>query len=178
MCAAPGDVIFFNANYSISTAGTINSYTWSFGDGTPPFITNSSSTTHMYGGQPGEWQVTLTVVDANHQTDTVSQLVMFNVAPRFTIQPGSPETGQTVAFNANSTIVYFQSSQPPKGFLWSFGDGTNATGTLLVHTYSNAGIDRVTLSVVTTAGNATISKTITVRLDPPSGGGGRRGIPV
>jgi PKD repeat protein len=178
MCAAPGDVISFNANYSISTGGTIQSYSWDFGDGTPLSTTNSSSTTHMFCGQPGQWQVTLTVVDANGQADTVSQLVIFNIAPRLTFQPSRPETGQTVTFNACSTGLYFNSTQSPKEFQWNFGDGVNATGTLVDHVYHTVTIDRVTLSVVTAEGNATISQTITVSPDPPSSGGGDRALPV
>jgi PKD repeat protein len=177
MCAAPGNVVFFNANYSTTPTGKIFSYTWNFGDGTPLLIINSSSTTHMYGGQPAKWQVTLTVQDSNHQTDTVSQLVIFHVAPRFTSHPASPEAGQTVSFNASSTIIYSQFTQP-QNFLWSFGDGTNATGTFVEHVYHTPGVYRATLSVVTTVGNATISKTLIVRQDPPvGGGGGGRAIP-
>ena len=121
MCAAPGDVVFFNGNYSTTPTGNIISYTWKFGDETPLLTTNSSSTTHMYGGQLGKWQVTLTVQDSNHLTDTVSQFVIFNVAPRFIFRPASPETGQTILFNASSTIIYFQNPPTPLAFLWSFG---------------------------------------------------------
>ncbi len=171
MCAAPGDIVFFDGNYSTTIIGTIVSYTWNFGDGTSVLTTTSPFTTHMYGGMPGRWQVTLMVQDSNGQIDTVSQLVIFNVAPRFTIQPANPETGQFVTFNASSTTIYFQPSQPK--FLWSFGDGSqNATGAVVVHVYSTAGVYRVSLSVATPDGNATISKTIIVSPDPPSGGGG------
>ena len=177
VCAAPGDVVFFNGNYSTSTTGTILSYTWNFGDGTPFLTTNSPSTTHMYPGLPGKWQVTLTVRDSNRQTDTVSQLVIFNVAPRFTLQPANPETGHTITFNSSSTSIYFQYPQPPKEFLWNFGDGSNATGTIVERVYYAGGVYRVTLSVITADGNVTVSKTITVSPDPPiEGGGGRRAI--
>lgn len=171
MCAAPGDVVFFNANYSTAATGTILSYTWSFGDGTIPFITNSSLTTHMFPGQPGKWQVTLTVEDSSRQIDTISQLVMFNIASRFTVDPANAETGQMVTFNATSTKIYFQTPLPV-GFFWSFGDGSNSTGGVVGHRYNAAGVYQVALSVVTTQGNATISKTIMISQDPPFGGGG------
>ena len=171
MCAAPGDVVFFSANYSIAAAGTIVSYTWSFGDGTPLFITNSSLTTHMFPGQPGEWKVTLTVEDSSRQIDTISQLVIFNIAPRFTVDRANAETGQEVTFNATSTRIYFQAT-PAIGFFWSFGDGSNSTGGVVGHRYTAVGIYRVVLSVLTTQGNATISKTIMITQDPPLGTGG------
>lgn len=55
-CSTGGDIItgvttFFNASGSTagSTVGaTIVSYTWDFGDGTPPFATGSPSTSHVY----------------------------------------------------------------------------------------------------------------------------------
>jgi PKD repeat protein len=132
----------------------------------------------MYPGLPGKWTVTLTVEDSNRQTDTVSQLIIFNVAPRFVFEPAKPESGQKVTFNASSTIIYFQNPQPTPEFFWSFGDGSNATGAVVGHAYAAAGVYRVSLSVVTGAGNATISKTIMVSRDPPVCGGGQRGYEV
>jgi PKD repeat protein len=175
MCAAPGDIVFFNASYSISPIGNIVSYTWDFGDGTPLFTTNDSSTTHMYGGLTGKWLVTLTVQDSIHQTDTVGQLVIFNVMPRFSSLPANPDPGQTVLFNASSTIIYLQNPPTPPEFQWSFGDGTNATGIVVKHVYHTAGLYRATLFVVTTGGNTAISKTLIVRQDPPPRGGGAGG---
>ncbi len=105
-CAAPGAVVFFNANTSRATNGQIPSYTWDFGDGSSPVKTNSSYQTHDFLlATPGKWQVTLTVQDSNGITDTISQLVLFNVAPDFTIQPSQPPVGFPVTFNTSSSPV-------------------------------------------------------------------------
>src|SRR5260370_24252209 len=80
MCAAAGDVVFFNANTSLSLTGSIVSYTWSFGDGSPLVKTNSSLETHDFlDTLPGHWLVGLTVEDNSGMADTISQLVLFNV---------------------------------------------------------------------------------------------------
>jgi hypothetical protein len=170
MCAAPGDVVFFNANTSLSLAGSIVSYTWNFGDGSPLVKTNSSLETHDFlYAIPGHWLVTLTVQDINGMTDTISQTVLFNVAPDFKIQSLHLVTGQPVTFNATTTRVYQNTTGHPPGFLWNFGDGTNGTGILAIHRYQAAGPYRVLLTITTGQGTPTVSKILVVGLSPQGG---------
>jgi len=162
-CAAPGDVVFFNANTSRATNGQILSYAWDFGDSSPLVKTSSSYQTHDFlFATPGQWQVTLTVQDSNGSTDTISQLVLFNVAPDFTIQPSQPPVGFPVTFNASNTRIYQSPTPTSTRFLWSFGDGTNGTGILAVHKYVEPGLYRVILTVVTSQGAPATSKTLIV----------------
>jgi PKD repeat protein len=164
-CAAPGDVVFFNANTSQSGNGPIVSYTWDFGDGSPLVKTNTSYQTHDFlQALPGKWQVTLTVQDSSGMTDTISQLVLFNVAPDFTIRPIQPPAGFPVTFNASNTRIYQSPTPTSPMFQWSFGDGSNGTGVLVAHKYFAPGPYRVLLTVVTSDGAPTISKTLIVRL--------------
>ncbi len=168
-CAAPGDVVFFNANASTSMTGPIVSYAWNFGDGSPTVKTSSSYQTHDFlTALPGKWQVTLTVRDINGSTDTISQLVLFNVAPDFTIQPARPETGAPapVTFNGSTTRVYQNATTPQPKFLWTFGDGFNGTGVIILHKYQAPGPYRVALTVVTSQGSPTISEILIVRPTP------------
>jgi len=161
-----GDLIFFNGNWSISPNGPITSYTWDFGDGTPLVKTTAPSTSHDYNlPGSGMWQVTLTVQDTTGQTDSISQPVMFNVHPDFTFQPQKPAVGQQVEFNASSSQIFLSTSL--LAFQWSFGDGASGSGRLVVHTYTAAGLDRVSLTIQTSQGNAQISKTLTVGGSPP-----------
>jgi len=163
-CAAPGDVVFFNANTSTSMTGPIVSYTWNFGDGSPTVKTNSSYQTHDFlTALPGKWQVILTVQDINGSTDTISQLVLFNVAPNFTIQPATPEAGLPVTLNASTTRIYQNTNTTQPRFLWTFGDGLNGTGAIIVHEYQAPGPYRVTLTVVTSQGSPAISNILIVR---------------
>src|SRR2546427_10167693 len=75
-CVPPGDVVSFNGNWSTSSTSIV-SYVWDFGDGSPPVKTSSPMTTHLYGGTPAKWQVTLTVQESAGPTDTTSPSVPF-----------------------------------------------------------------------------------------------------
>jgi PKD repeat protein len=162
MCAAPGSVVFFNANYSWSPSGHITSYTWIFGDNSSPAKTNSPFITHDFLlVTPGKWNVTLTVQDASGATNSITQLVIFNIAPWFNYHPTHPMIQQIVTFNATATRAY-TTSGTIKTFQWNYGDGTNATGIITKHAYWTSGTYRVTLTLVTSEGDAGISETITV----------------
>jgi PKD repeat protein len=165
-CASIGQPVFFNASWSISPNGPIVSYTWNFGDGTPPVKTNNTSVSHVYLSAATIWQVSLTVQDSAGQMETVSQSVMFNVQPAFVFQPAKPAVGQTVSFDASSTMIYF-SPNSLLAFQWSFGDGASGSGKLTIHAYAAAGPNRVLLTVETSQGNAQISKTIIVGSPSP-----------
>ncbi len=82
----------------------------------------------------------------------------------FTFSPTSPETGETVTFDASS-------SYDPDGlivsYVWNFGDGSyKSTSTPTIqHTYSSAGTYTVTLTVTDNDGlTASTSKQITVEI--------------
>src|SRR6266571_4620755 len=159
-CVPPGDVVSFNGNWSTSS-NSIVSYVWDFGDGSPPVKTSSPMTTHLYGGAPAKWQVTLTVQDSAGLTDTTSQLVLFETVPRYTFQPMNPVVGQQVTFNASDSISY-NSTNPIKEYDWSFGDGTSGTGAIITHSYSAESSYRIVLTLLTSYGNPSVSKTLTV----------------
>jgi len=159
-CVPPGDVVSFNGNWSTSGASIV-SYVWDFGDGSPPVKTSSPMTTHLYGGAPAKWRVTLTVQDSAGLTDTTSQLVLFETVPRYTFQPTNPVVGQQVTFNASNSISY-NSTNPIKEYDWSFGDGTSGTGAIITHSYSAESSYRIVLTLLTSYGNPSVSKTLTV----------------
>jgi len=159
-CVPPGDVVSFNGNWSSSSSSVV-SYVWDFGDGSPPVKTSSPMTTHLYGGAPAKWQLTLTVQDSAGLTDTTSQLVLFETVPRYTIQPMNPVVGQQVTFNASDSISY-NSTNPIKEYDWSFGDGTSGTGAIITHSYSAESSYRIVLTLLTSYGNPSVSKTLTV----------------
>src|SRR6266581_2782906 len=163
MCAAPGSIVFFNANTSFSPTGRIFSYTWNFGDGSPLSKTTSPYATHDFLlVSPGKWLVTLTIQDILGGTDTVSQLVIFNIAPLFNYHPTHPMVQQTVTFNASGTRNY-TTPGTIEAYKWNFGDNTNGTGIIAKHVYISTGIFRVTLLLVTTEGNPSISQNIIIQ---------------
>jgi PKD repeat protein/protocatechuate 3,4-dioxygenase beta subunit len=67
----------------------------------------------------------------------------------FKWSPEIPEVGQTVTFDASTSI-------PGSGIIirhkWSFGDGTYAIGKIVTHSYSSTGVYTVTLNVTNSKG--------------------------
>ena len=71
---APGTNVNFNASESTAPEGrTLVEYRWNFGDGTTA-TTSGPTTSHVFAAE-GDYVVTLTVVDSEGQTHTVSQTV-------------------------------------------------------------------------------------------------------
>jgi PKD repeat protein len=66
-------IAMFNASCSTPNGGTIVSYTWNFGDGNVT-TTNSSTIIHQYLS-PNRYNVTLTVLDTEGLTDSVTKPV-------------------------------------------------------------------------------------------------------
>ena len=162
MCAAPGSIVFFNANFSWSHNGQIASYTWNFGDNSPPTKTTNPYITHNFLlASPGKWYVTLAIQDTTGATDSITQPVIFNIAPQFNYHPTHPMIQQTVTFNATATRDY-TTPGTIKTFRWNYGDDTNATGMITRHVYATSGTYRVILTLLTGEGDAKISETITV----------------
>src|SRR3989337_1351468 len=129
-------MISFNASASSDSDGSIVSYFWTFGDGT-----NASGVTvdHAYTNV-GTYTVTLTVTDNDGATASVSAVKTVLSRPpvaSFTESATTVYTGDVIYFNAST-------SYDPDGtivsYFWTFGDGTNATGILVSHAYTNNGV--------------------------------------
>jgi len=155
-----GQPITFNASSSYDPDGSIVSYFWDFGDGT-----NATGVVveHAYS-ENGTYTVTLTVTDDDgaRSSSTSSKLILWNDPPvaSFTESAETVYTGESIIFNASS-------SYDPDGsivsYFWDFGDGSNATGVVVEHAYSDDGNYTVTLTVTDdkgAEGTATSTKTI------------------
>ena len=173
LCMVPGDLIFFNANGSLAIGHSIVLFTWNFGDGSAVLQTTSPYVNHDYFGYPGKWTVTLTVSTDDSASDTLSQLVVFNVAPSFTFHPRVPIVDRPVTFNASSSKSY----GPIVGeFLWGFGDGSTGSGIVVTHAYSMPGAHRVNMTMTTSVGSPTISKAFFVWKSPDVNNDGSVGV--
>lgn len=75
--------------------------------------------------------------------------------PDFTWLPGSPAEGEVVTFTDKS-------SNQPKEWQWTFGDGGSARGAVVTHAFATAGSWNVTLKVSNVSGEATVSRTVVV----------------
>jgi hypothetical protein len=78
--------------------------------------------------------------------------------------PATANIGQNVTFDASKSVdVGFIVS-----YEWSFGDGTNATGPVVIHSYNKGGIYQVELNVTNNEGVSS-SKTFTITVVSPLG---------
>jgi PKD repeat protein len=141
-------------------------YAWDFGDGA---TASGASPSHAYAAV-GNYTVTLTTTDASGgsstatTTATVNTDPTANAGPGQTVNEGTAVTYAGTASGGTSTLTY----------LWNFGDGTTASGSLTpMHTYAGNGTFNVTLTVSdTVGGSAASSTTVTVVNLPPTGNPG------
>jgi len=154
-----GETITFNASGSYDPDGVIVSYFWDFGDGT-----NATGVVveHSYANN-SNYTVTLTVTDDDDATDSTSATkTVLNRLPvaSFSESAETVYTSETISFNASD-------SYDPDGvianYFWDFGDGSNATGVVVVHSYADNGNYTVTLTITDDDGassSVTATKTI------------------
>ena len=158
-----GETIYFNASDSYDPDGTIISYFWDFGDGTN---TTGVVVNHSYADN-GNYTVTLMVTDDEGATDSATATkTILNRSPvaGFSESAETVYTGETISFNASS-------SYDPDGtivsYFWDFGDGSNATGVIVNHTYVDSGNYTVTLTVTDDDG-ATGTDTVKITINTSS----------
>lgn len=145
-CSTPFDVTFSN----FSTGGV--SYTWNFGNGSPPFTTNSlSNFTYTYPAA-GSDTVTLTVTNGNGCASTLSipdYILVADLVVDFTATPREGCKPLSVDFTSLSTSTY----DPILSYTWDFGNGTATTvSPTTSNIYNTVGFFTVTLIAETTSG--------------------------
>lgn len=123
--------------------GQILSYIWDFGDGATgegPLVTYAWT-------QPGEFTVTLTVIDDSGTASalqSVAQVVRVDAAPAADAGPDQLLTASVVQFDGVG-------SSDPDGKItswdWDFGDGATGQGPRVEHAYARPGVYEVALVV-------------------------------
>ncbi|PWT98074.1 MAG: hypothetical protein C5B52_12930 [Bacteroidetes bacterium] len=115
------------------------SFTWDFGDNSPPVTTGFAPVTHTYAG-PGVYNVVLSLIDTSYcnSPDTMQRTIRLapDVVAQFTTNPDGCAPHQAVF--QNNTIA-------GQTFTWDFGDGTTSNEFAPTHTYNNVGSYTVTL---------------------------------
>jgi PKD repeat protein len=135
--AAPLDVQF-----SDSSTGTIDSWSWDFGDGSPTSSTQNPAHTYITAGN---YSVSLTVSgpggsDSDTQTDYI------------TVTTSAPVAGFAAVLTSGTAPLDVQFTDSSTGTIdswsWDFGDGS-ATASIQnpAHTYATAGSYTVSLTV-------------------------------
>jgi PKD repeat protein len=141
----------FDASGSYDQDGTITSYRWDFGDGTPSGY--QSRVSHRYGAA-GTYRVILRVLDNDGLAGDAEQLVpvvpLVGPIAKFTMRPSPLKAGETVTLDASA-------SYDPDGnivaYSWDFGDGSRrGTTSAPTHRYPDPGTFRITLVVTDNEG--------------------------
>jgi len=138
----------FDASGSTDTGGTISTYSWNFGDGTPVVTGASPTPTHVYASAGTGYTVTLTVTDSALNTNSISH----TVAPTGPPPPSTPVAAFT-SNCSNLSCAFTDASTDTGGTItgwsWNFGDGSPvSTAQNPTHVYASAGTGySVTLTV-------------------------------
>jgi PKD repeat protein len=158
---------------SIDYDGSIASYSWNFGDGSP--VSTSPNPSHVYAA--GTWTASLTVTDNEGATNTSTVQVqsLLNQAPS-AVANATPtgindKAPHTVEFSSAGSVdndCDVVGPCPGLGYSWDFGDGSAVSTTAdPTHVYTASGVYNATLTVTDNEG-ATDVKAVTVNVAEPN----------
>ena len=148
----------FDVTASDDTDGSIDTYAWDFGDGTPEVevseltaISTEYITEHIYNS-PGIYTVILTVTDDEGATNIVPSRATIGVSPPPNMPPIA-NFNATLQIGVAPLTVTFDANQSSdtdgtiESYAWNFGDGEIASGVSATHTYNTTGTYTSTLTV-------------------------------
>jgi PKD repeat protein len=137
----------FDASASTDSDGTVQSYSWSFGDAASA---TTSTAQHTYASA-GTYAVTLSVSDDAGLVDTTSKSI--------TVVATVPTASFTVTCVGGSCTFDASASTDIGGtittYSWMFGDGTTGQGKVVSHSYPSTGTYNATLTVTDSGGVTT-----------------------
>ena len=139
LIASETEVCGFDTVHFYTSMQNYTSYFWDFGDGTN---SNQSTPSHIYT-QEGVFNASLTV------TDNAGCIQTFFISPGITVNlPVANFTTTTQRNGCNQiNIQYVNNSQNAQMYLWDFGDGNISSIESPFHTYTDAGVYDVSLTV-------------------------------
>jgi gliding motility-associated-like protein len=135
---------FTNTSYVTATgrAFTNTSFTWYFGDNTPPVVTGNNPITHAFPGV-GIYNVRLVLTDTSFCNAPDSIELPLRIAANLTAQFETPGSGC-----APYRAVFKNISEGGSQFYWDFGDGVTSTETSPEHIYAVPGTYRIKVRAV------------------------------
>lgn len=156
--SASTECLGFATQFTNTSTGSIISWDWNFGDGSP--AGTSSAPTHLYPSN-GTYNVTLTVTNAFGCTSSVTHPVIVNQVPVAAFSNSTACLGQATTFTD-------QTMGTPINWIWDFGDASAVNNSQNpTHTYATAGTYTATLIAFGGSGcSDTISHSVTVNLVP------------
>jgi len=171
-----GIPVIFDGRNSTDEDGELVRYAWNFGDGERA---EGPVVSHFYAALGG-YTVTLTVTDDRdgQDSDTVEIQIVPGVVNR---PPEASAGGDVLAHQGDAVELDGSASDDTDGFIatwhWDFGDGEEAEGEFVVHTWADAGQYDVTLTVTDDDGATDTSVfTVTVNARPIADPGTNRVI--
>ncbi|QSZ68036.1 PKD domain-containing protein [Methanofollis aquaemaris] len=137
-------VVPLNVTFTDLSTGNVTAWEWDFGDGTN---STEQDPVHTYE-EGGIYTVSLTVSDEMNETDTL-------VKEDYIMVSGGPAPGPAAEFEADMTegeapldVTFTDlSTGNVTAWEWDFGDGTNSTEQDPAHTFEEAGLYTVSLTV-------------------------------
>ncbi len=159
-----GQALTFEGGNSYDSDGSIVGYFWNFGDGA---TANGRQISHSYG-QPGLYQVSLTVTDnsgLNGSSTFTVKITEKSKKPPLAVITG-PDKGMVKDQLAFSGAQSSDADGQIVSFAWNFGDGATAEGSSVSHSYAQYGAYQVTLTVTDNDG-LTAQAVHTVMIDEP-----------
>lgn len=146
-------------NTSVVQNGSIGSYSWNFGDGSP--ADTATNPVHAFPG-PGTYNVTLTATSANGCTDQVTNPITVLSSPTANFTFTNPCQGQSITLTDASTLP----TGTLNGWQWNLGNGTPIITTQNgSYVYPDTGVYNVSL-IVTNNGQCPDTVTQQVRVRP------------
>jgi PKD repeat protein len=165
---AVAQTVSFDGSSSSDPDGSIMSYSWNFGDGTP--AATGTTPTHTYSTS-GVYTITLKVSDSSGATATTTQQLPVGLIASFTVTSPPPLLqGQALGFDGTGSST--SQGATITSYSWDFGDGS-APGTSPTpsHAYLHYGSYTVKLTVTdSSSATDTAAQTVVVHPPPPTAG--------
>lgn len=157
-----GIPMLFNDNTTMPQGGTLNSWSWSLGDGSPT-VTGAQNTTHTYA-VCDTFNVKLVVTTTGGCKDSITKEVIGNCLPTAKFSADPVCKNQTTIFNDSSIGTI-------SAWKWDFGDGSPSSNTINpTYNYANSGIYNVKLTVTSVSGCVdSITKPVQIYYNPVAG---------
>ncbi|MGA1842202.1 MAG: putative Ig domain-containing protein [bacterium] len=158
------DIITFNGSDSSDPDNDPLTYTWNFGDSTPP--ATGVTADHIFASA-GAYHVSLTVDDSRGglDSDAINVIISPINQPPVAQFTGNNfgNVGEKLSFDASSS---YDSDGTITAYDWDFGDGSTTTGAIVNHAFNNPGYYSVSLSVMDNDA-ATDTTTLSVHINAP-----------
>ena len=152
-----GEALFFSAKNSTDEDGKIENYQWNFGDGTS---SNNVDSMHTYD-EPGEYNVSLTVVDNDGNKDISYIIINVNSLPIPHAKIEGHENQNSVSLPIYEIIIFngtksYDNDGTIVNYHWDFGDGNYSTEPTPQHQYFELGRFNITLTIIDNDGGVAV----------------------